>query len=113
MKEETTHVIRGFIQLWIDICFIQGNEDQANELKPYIVASLAEPGSPLHELTQSLPFSDRQFYVSMLRQYPHVRHTKLRALLNQKPVRDFATHLSDSMFLVLCISNGFTTADFI
>ena len=100
MNEDTTKSIRGFIQLWIDLCFIQGNEGAANELKPHVEASLAEPGSPLHEVIQFLPSSYRQVYFGMRRQYPHVRHTKLRALLNQEPVRVFATHLSDSMFLL-------------
>lgn len=100
MKDTTIQAIRGYIQLWIDLCFLQGNAGAANELKPHVEVSLAEPGSPLHEFIESEVQPYIQTYIQWQGQPAQLRYKRLRAVLNQKPVRDFAAYLSDSFFLI-------------
>jgi len=44
--------IKGAIDLWEDICFVQGKGFMARQLKPHIQIALEEPGSAIHRLSE-------------------------------------------------------------
>jgi hypothetical protein len=47
--------INGLIDLWEDICFVQGKGFMARQLKPHIQIALEEPGSAIHRLIEAMP----------------------------------------------------------
>jgi len=47
--------IKGLIDLWEDICFVQGKGLMARQLKPHIQIALEEPGSAIHRLFEAMP----------------------------------------------------------
>ena len=59
--------INGLIDLWEDICFVQGKGFRARQLKPHIQIALEEPGSAIHRLIGAMP--DREEWYTRYANY--------------------------------------------
>ncbi|MFC2040428.1 hypothetical protein ACFLTW_04575 [Chloroflexota bacterium] len=119
--------INGLIDLWEDICFIQGKGHKARQLKPYIQTALIEPGSVVHRLIEYLP--DREEWYTHYDNYSRPglrgkvgkivggsvgqRRKIISHNLTKKTIQDLALLLKHGMYILGsgCHSMGVSAAE--
>ena len=82
--ETQKKAIKGLIDLWQDIYFVQAKPLFARRLRLYVEASLEEPGSSIHKIIEKA-LGQAEFYIK----YSKYPKGKRRKLLGQRPKNAF------------------------
>ena len=112
MDESTQkRAINSLIDLWEDANFVLGKGFQARKLKPYLQATLSEPGSIIHRLIEAAP-DLTQWYISNANQPVELRRKAIAQLFVRKEVQKSAWFLIHRMqnLAILYRDEGITAA---
>jgi len=110
--ETQKKAIKGLIDLWQDIYFVQAKPLFVRRLRPYIEASLEEPGSPIHKILEK-ERGQAEFYIKYSK-YPKGKRRKLLSQeLSKKAVQELVWILKRGMYYSAFgyISEGITAAE--
>lgn len=104
--------IKGLVDLWEDICFVQGKGFIARQLKLHIQKALKEPGSAIHRLFEATP-GKAEWYISYGKKPKGLRRRIIGQNLTRKAVQELTWLFKRGIYnlAIAYRSEGITAAE--